>query len=141
MTVIQYCIDMALSLKEACRICKTDARMIYVVGRESSVLGYSFCNSELVFNIGTEIFSLKFLLRQERVFKNRFGQMIYEDILHFSNSSSILPCDEEIICKAREIAVRMLQEKCNLDVENKNRPLLFEAIEKAIKIKPSEGIA
>lgn len=65
----------------------------------------------------------------------------YEDILHFSNSSSILPCDEEIICKAREIAVRMLQEKCNLDVENKNRPLLFEAIEKAIKIKPSEGIA
>ena len=141
LTVIQYCIDMALSLKEACRICKTDARMIYVVGRESSVLGYSFCNSELVFNIGTEIFSLQFLLRQERVFKNRFGQMIYEDILHFSNSSSILPCDEEIICKAREIAIRMLQEKCNLDVENKNRPLLFEAIEKAIKIKPSEGIA
>ena len=141
LTVIQYCIDMALSLKEACRICKTDARMIYVVGRESSVLGYSFCNSELVFNIGTEIFSLQFLLRQERVFKNRFGQMIYEDILHFSNSSSILPCDEEIICKAREIAIRMLHEKCDLDVENKNRPLLFEAIEKAIKIKPSEGIA
>ena len=141
LTVIQYCIDMALSIKEASRICKTDARMIYVVGRESSVLGYSFCNSELVFNIGTEIFSFEFLLRQERVFKNRFGQMIYEDILHFSNTCSTLPCDEEIICRAREIAIRMLKEKCSLNIENKNKPLLYEAIEKAIHIKPSEEIA
>ena len=51
LTVIQYCIDMALSINEAIRVCKDNARMIYVVGRESSVLGYSFCNSELIYNI------------------------------------------------------------------------------------------
>lgn len=62
--------------------------MIYVVGRESSVLGYSFCNSELIYNIGKEIFDLKLLLRQERVFKNRYGQMIYEDIIHFENKNA-----------------------------------------------------
>lgn len=139
LTVIQYCIDMALSLKEASRICKENARMIYVVGRESSVLGYSFCNSELVYNVATEIFSFDFLLRQERVFKNRFGQMIYEDILHFSNNHSIFLSDNEIIYKAREIAVRMLKDKFLLD--NKNRPFLYEAVEKATKILPSEVIA
>ena len=140
LTVIQYCIDMALSLKEASRICKKDARMIYVVGRESSVLGYSFCNSELVYNIATELFSFDFLLRQERVFKNRFGQMIYEDILHFSNNCYALRCDEELICKAREIALKMLKEKCQLYAVNKSSLLLYEAIEKAERIMPSEGI-
>lgn len=140
LTVIQYCIDMALSLKEASRVCKKNARMIYVVGRESSVLGYSFCNSELVYNIATELFSFGFLLRQERVFKNRFGQMIYEDILHFSNNPLTLHSDDDIICKAREIAVKTLKEKCVLDVDNKNKTFLCEAIEKAEKIMPSEEI-
>ena len=131
---------MALSLKEASRVCKKNARMIYVVGRESSVLGYSFCNSELVYNIATELFSFGFLLRQERVFKNRFGQMIYEDILHFSNNPLTLHSDDDIICKAREIAVKTLKEKCVLDVDNKNKTFLCEAIEKAEKIMPSEEI-
>lgn len=35
LTVIQYCIDMALSIKEAIYSCSPKARMIYVVGRES----------------------------------------------------------------------------------------------------------
>ena len=72
LTVIQYCIDMALSFKEVIRTCRDGARMIYVVGRESNVLGYSFCNSRLIFEIATQIFEIPFLLRQERVFKNRF---------------------------------------------------------------------
>lgn len=104
LTVIQYCIDMALSFKEAVRTCRQDARMIYVVGRESTVLGYSFCNSRLIFEIATEIFELPFLLRQERVFKNRFGQLIYEDILHFANvKTEDCPSDEEIENAARSI--------------------------------------
>lgn len=46
MTVIQYCIDMALSFKEVIRTCRDGARMIYVVGRESNVLGYSLDDAE-----------------------------------------------------------------------------------------------
>lgn len=134
-TVIQYCIDIALSLKEAERVCKKDARMIYVVGRESTVLGYTFCNSELVYNLGTQIFGFAFDIRQERVFKNRYGQMIYEDIIHFVNNKLDIS-EEDVIEKARIIAVEMLKSKRGQ--ENKNCGLLEEAIRKADKINKSE---
>lgn len=138
LTVIQYCIDMALAINEANRVCKDGARMIYVVGRESTVLGYSFCNSELIYSIATEIFNLPFDIKQERVFKNRYGQMIYEDILHLINcSSQTLKC-EDIIEKARKIAVRMLKERLEEDNENKNAEVLKEAIDKANLVKESE---
>ncbi len=138
LTVIQYCIDMALSMKEAMRVCKQNARMIYVVGRESTVLGCSFCNSELIYNIALEIFGLELDIRQERVFKNRYGTMIYEDILHFTNSKVGLEVDEQKICAmAREIAVRMLQDK---EPEEKNRTVLNDAIQFADKVKKSEVV-
>lgn len=140
LTVIQYCIDMALSLKEAIRVCQPESRMVYVVGRESNVLGYSFCNSELIYNIGVEIFNLPFLLRQERVFKNRFGQMIYEDILHFENSKEKISLDDfAIVEMARVIATRMLSEKAELMPESKNIEFIYDAIEKSAKINQSEG--
>lgn len=139
LTVIQYCIDMALSINEAIRVCKDNARMIYVVGRESSVLGYSFCNSELIYNIGTEIFGLGLILRQERVFKNRYGKMIYEDIIHFENrKGSKTYTEQEIAEKARKIAVRMLQVKLDIVPENKNTIFLKDAIRNSLKIKKSE---
>lgn len=140
LTVIQYCIDMALSIKEAMRACCQGARMIYVVGRESNVLGYSFCNSRLIFEIATEIFQLPFLLRQERAFKNRFGQVIYEDILHFENSKiENFPSEEDIEEAARSIATRILSEKAQMYPNSKNIELIFEAIEKAENINRSEG--
>lgn len=140
LTVIQYCIDMALSIKEAMRACCQNARMIYVVGRESNVLGYSFCNSRLIFEIATEIFQLPFLLRQERAFKNRFGQMIYEDILHFENAQTEkFLSEEDIEDAARSIAVRILSEKAQMYPDSKNIELIFEAIERAENVNRSEG--
>ena len=140
LTVIQYCIDMALSIKEAMRACCQNARMIYVVGRESNVLGYSFCNSRLIFEIATEIFQLPFLLRQERAFKNRFGQMIYEDILHFQNAKiEKFLSEEEIEDAARSIAVRILSEKAQMYPDSKNIELIFEAIKRAENVNRSEG--
>lgn len=139
LTVMQYCIDMALSIKEAIRVCKPKARMIYIVGRESSVLGYSFCNSELIYNIATQIFNMKLIIRQERAFKNRFGQIIYEDILSFENPNDIFIEDSEIIEYGRKIAIDMLCEKYQTSTEkNKNRELLLEAINKSENVKPSE---
>ena len=139
LTVIQYCIDMALSIKEAMRACCQNARMIYVVGRESNVLGYSFCNSRLIFEIATEIFQLPFLLRQERAFKNRSGQMIYEDILHFKNAQTEnLPGEKDIEDAARSIAVRILFEKTQMYPDSKNIEQIFEAIERAGNINRSE---
>ncbi len=139
LTVIQYCIDMALSIKEAIRVCNQEARLIYVVGRESNVLGYSFCNSQLIFEIATEIFNLPFLLRQERVFKNRFGQLIYEDILHFKNfKTNISLKDEDIENMARSIAIKMLSQKAQEYPKSKNIEFVFEALKKAKNVKRSE---
>lgn len=140
LTVIQYCIDMALAFREAVRVCVPSARMIYVVGRESNVLGYSFCNSELIYNIATEIFELPLLLRQERVFKNRFGQLIYEDILHFENHKENTFLEEEqIIESARQIGTRALKDKAVLFPESDNIDYICSAIEKATKVEKSEG--
>lgn len=139
LTVIQYCMDMAMSFAEAIRTCKDGARMIYVVGRESNVLGYSFCNSQLIFEIATQIFELPFLIRQERVFTNRFGQRIYEDILHFENSKTDgIPNADDIIASARAIAVNMLIEKTKTYPDSKNISFLFEAIERSKNINMSE---
>lgn len=139
LTVIQYCIDMALSINEAIRVCKAGSRMIYVVGRKSHVLGYSFCNSQLIYELATEIFNLPFGIKQERVFKNRFGQMIFEDILHFYNHKLKVTLEQdEIISSARKIAVKMIEDKIKESCENKNIVLLKEAIEKSGKIEASE---
>lgn len=141
LTVIQYCIDMALSINEAIRVCKDNARMIYVVGRESSVLGYSFCNSELIYDIVTEIYGLNLLIRQERVFKNRYGQMIYEDILHFENKKMTEQLKEQdIVEKARRIAIRILQDQLEIMPETKNTVLLINAISNSFKVRESEVV-
>ena len=138
LTVIQYCIDIALSLKEASRICKDKARMIYVVGRESTVLGYSFCNSELIYRIGTEILGFEFDIRQERVFKNRYGHMIYEDILHFINKKNNSKDKNDIQSTARNIAVEMLLDRYNSIKNNKNAELILDAIHKSNHVNTSE---
>jgi hypothetical protein len=112
LTVIQYCLDISLILKEILRVSKRDARCIIVVGRESSVLGVKISNSELIYNLATRIFGLEIIMRQERLFKNKFGVMIYEDILHFNcqptNDSINELDDERIIAGAKAIAKEAL---------------------------------
>ena len=48
LTVIQYCLDMAAVLDELRRVCKPDALVIVVVGRESNVRKTRFFNGEIV---------------------------------------------------------------------------------------------
>ncbi|WP_199766261.1 hypothetical protein [Helicobacter heilmannii] len=136
LTVIQYCIDMALTLKEICRVSKMGARLVFVVGRESNVLGYSFYNSALIHRIALEVLGLSFLLRQERMYKNRYGKMIYEDIIHLTKNKILEVSDDLITTQARKIAINALYSKYYLD--NPNKILLEEAIKSANKVNPSE---
>lgn len=46
----------------------------------------------------------------------------------------------EIISKARNIAIDIIQEKINLSNDNPNKPLLVEALKKVSKVKPSEEV-
>lgn len=142
LTVVQYCIDMGLALEEMMRICKEDTRIILVVGRESNVLSTSFCNSKLIYDIADRILGLPLLLKQERVFKNRYGQNIYEDILHFKNSPASREfSNTELIEDSRQVAVEALVSKVqSMDVEDKNYDLFISAIENSQSIKESEGL-
>ena len=84
LTVIQYCIDMTAVLHELRRVCKPQARIIIVVGRESNVRKTRFFNGEIVARLAVRSAGYRLQARQERVFQNRFGEMIFEDILHLT---------------------------------------------------------
>ena len=88
LTVIQYCEDMVNVFSEINRICKNNSHIIFVVGRESSVMKTPFYNGKIITELACGVCGLKPLFRQERNFKNKFGTQIYEDILHFSSSKS-----------------------------------------------------
>ena len=83
LTVIQYGIDVGLALTELTRVCQKSARIVFVVGRESNVHKTPLYNGKILGRIAHEVVGLKVALTQERKFKNRFGDIIKEDILHF----------------------------------------------------------
>lgn len=140
LTVIQYCIDMSIVFSELNRISKNKARLIFVVGRESNILGLNFSNSSIIYDIACEVVGLKLILKQERVFKNRFGKLIYEDILHFEKKSFAKSLDTNtIINKAQKIAENYLKQKLSsIDEDNKSYYPLIEAITKVRKVQQSD---
>lgn len=83
LTVIQYSIDMLQSLKEMRRIIHPEGRIIIIIGRESKVRGVSFENYKILATLAVGGAGLRMICRQERKFINRFGKIIYEDLLHF----------------------------------------------------------
>ena len=107
LTVIQYSMDMALALREMARTARADARLILVLGRESMVRGTRFYNGELVAEVAVRGVGLKIEMRQERVFRNRYGADIYEDIIHFRAANEI-PDREFSLAAARRIAGQVL---------------------------------
>ena len=106
LTVIQYCLDLAQTLSKLASVCKPSARIIFVVGRESRVRGVPFYNGQIVGLVGAECVGFDLTMRQERVFKNKFGELIYEDILHFINRATVY---DDILSKARHVACRTLE--------------------------------
>ncbi|MGB3656120.1 MAG: DNA methyltransferase [Rivularia sp. (in: cyanobacteria)] len=132
-TVVQYCLDIAETLKEISRVSKKDARIVFVVGYESKVLGVPFYNADIIEKIGIKSGMYAKVLRQERKFKNKFGKIIREDLINFCNLK--IECTEEIIDDiARKIALEVLKAGINL-VPQKNLECLENAIEKVLLIK------
>lgn len=132
LTVIQYCLDMEEALLELRRAVKDDGRVIFVVGRESCIRGIAFQNGSLVGTLA-EHCGFTVGLRQERKFKSRFGELIYEDIIHLHSK----PRPKVFESTAREIAVNALTSKTNSSSNPEIRGELRDAIEQAPKVKPS----
>lgn len=132
LTVIQYALDIYLVFKELKRICKPNSKIIFIVGRESCVRKTPFSNAKLLTEVASLLgFNLKG--EQPRVFKNKFGQDIFEEILRFSNEnhSEILPIEN-----AREIAIKHLKKSFQTAPEECLQDL-NDAIEKSQKVEPS----
>lgn len=132
LTVTQYCLDMALVIDELSRVCKEGALSVVVVGRESTVLGTAFCNSAIVKELFGNNPGFELRSEAERVFTNRFGQSIYEDILIFRSIGRAV-CSNG---RAHRVAIDALkQSKANAPASAMS--LIDEAIYSAHKIFPS----
>ncbi|HAX76998.1 MAG TPA: methyltransferase [Cyanobacteria bacterium UBA11372] len=129
LTVIQYCLDMAFVLRELQRVCKYDARIIFVVGHESNVLGVPFYNAEIISELFTRANLFDLALRQKRTFKNKFGKNIREELLNLLNKKSCELSVKDIDKIARDIAHKVLSNGLAI-VSEQNKPALMEAIEK-----------
>jgi DNA modification methylase len=131
LTVIQYCIDMAAVLGELRRVCKPEARIIIVVGRESNVRKTRFFNGEIVARLAVRSAGYHLEARQERVFQNRFGERIFEDILHLTRrppNGTMMP-PAEIAREALTVARSRAPEESLSDLNN--------ALEKLEEVEPS----
>jgi hypothetical protein len=81
LTVIQYCLDLELALRSFAQTLTPNGLLIMVVGRESRVRGVPFGNSALAKALLQNSGAFSAPDSYERVFVNRFGQNIFEDIL------------------------------------------------------------
>ena len=135
LTVVQYALDMSLALREMARVARRGARLILVLGRESSVRGTRFFNGEIVAEVAVQSVGLKIERRQERVFRNRYGTDIYEDILHFRSTGEV-PDDEWCMAVARKIAKKVLSAS-RRSAPLQERPGIRHAMDRLEETAPS----
>src|SRR6266581_2988390 len=135
LTVVQYCIDMALALAELRRVCADSARILLILGRESNVHKTAFYNGLILERLATEVVGMRLDLKQERVFLNRFGQNIYEDLLHLSlQTGHSLPKDK-IVERARTLGSDVLSEAVERAPTDR-RPYLQNALDRVSEVRP-----
>jgi len=125
-TVVQYCIDMALALHEVFRCLKPGGRAVLIVGYESTVLGTAFHNADMIQRIATESGLFDLRLRQKRVFSNRFGQAIREDIMNLQKANGCGPVVDPAQI-GRAVALGALKDGLS-SVPAKNRDALESAM-------------
>lgn len=119
LTVVQYCLDMYAALGELQRVCKANAHLVFVLGRESNVRKTPFRNGHIFRNLATRCAGFKNTLNQERVFSNKYGQRIFEDIIHLTPGGgelSRLESPRQVALEALEGAVRYAPEESRSDL-------------------------
>ncbi|MFD1808542.1 DNA methyltransferase [Gemmobacter lanyuensis] len=90
MTVVQYCMDISAMFCEMGRLLKPGSPLTIILGRESSVRSVPFKNGELISAIAIEGMSFKPIEWNERKFLNRYGAIIYEDVI------TMQPCEVDL---------------------------------------------
>lgn len=133
MTVVQYCLDIAMTLGELHRVMKRDGHAIVVIGRESNVRGVAFSNAVIFATLARDCgFAIPF--RQERKFVSRFGTTVFEDILHIEPISDGFRHDPT---RGRDVARRHLEFAVSQTSDETVVADIKEAIFRADAIAPS----
>jgi DNA modification methylase len=133
LTVIQYSIDMLLSLLEMRRLLNDEGRIIVIIGRESNVRRVSFENYRVLAMLALSGAGLGLICRQERKFINRFGKTIYEDLLHFKIIDEPVEYPEDL---ARDISIILLKDALT-KAEGSVKGDIKLAIEHVNNVEPS----
>lgn len=136
LTVIQYCLDMDKALTATARVMKATAPLVIVLGRTSNVLGCAFGNGEILKQLMLNTGQFGEIRQAERVFMNRFGENIHEDIL----IAEKLERAEKPRGLEREIGRGALV-SARREVPDRNRAALEEAIENAGKVHASANFS
>ena len=80
-TVVQYALEMEQALISFAHCLREGGLLILVVGRESRVRGIPFFNSRILLEVAQSLGCYREEIGEERVFTNRFGKRIKEDII------------------------------------------------------------
>lgn len=107
LTVIQYAVDMLQALHEMRRVIRPTGRIIIIIGRKSNVRGVSFENYRILSALAVGGAGLELICRQERKFVTRYGERIYEDLLHFKPAKQKLLASDDF---ARKLGIFFLEE-------------------------------
>ena len=134
LTVVQYSLDMLDTLHEMRRVLNPKGRAIIVVGRESNVRSVSFNNGLLVAVLALGGAGYRLEARQERKFKNKFGDIIYEEILHLLHAPESPVLGDDF---ARSVAAWFLSEASMTANEEQIRGEVLNAKECASIIQKS----
>jgi hypothetical protein len=119
---------MAHTVQELSRVIKKNGRAVFIVGHESRVLGVPFYNADMLERIARESGLFDVVLRQQRLFLNRFGQKIREDILNLQRAPHAR-CETTVLTLGRAVAHGALESSLAI-VAEKNSALLQEAIDR-----------
>ncbi|MBT9141654.1 MAG: hypothetical protein DDT32_00142 [Syntrophomonadaceae bacterium] len=103
-TVVQYCLDMELTLKSFWECLENEGFVVFVIGRESNVRKTPFYNGEMVKDIAQGMGGFKDIQNFTRTFINKFGVDIKEDIIVIKKSE-----EPPTLSKAREISLKHLE--------------------------------
>jgi hypothetical protein len=137
LTVVQYCMDMAQVFIELLRVCQNYSKLIFIVGRESNVRKTAFYNAELLKTIAVELLDIEFVQQQHRVFKNKFGKNIFEELIHLKINRKYRHIKlDETVNLARTVGVAALKKALEY-APSESKTDLEDAIEKSQTVKYS----
>ncbi len=138
LTVIQYAQDLGLALSELDRVMQRDGLSIWVIGRESKVLGESVTNPAILHAMAVGVCGVELVRKHERRFTSRFGTLVYEDILIYRHRGGAGRIHEaEMIAEYGSFVGRQVLETLRRDRDDDARWELSSAIDRAEAVRPS----